>query len=428
MGDTVRISLDIATQAADIALRNIKKTTEEVDKTFSIFKGNFAAGLALDGVRTAFDKLTGFVSTLIDEASASEKAIQSLNIALKSTGLYTPVASKNMQEFADALQKNSIYSHEAVLSSQALLLSLTALDADGVQAATQAAADLAATLGVDLGTATSMIEKAVNGNTRAFKKIGIEIQSATTDSARLDNVLKALSSQHGAASAATETFAGSMAKAKNQQNETYAALGKLITQNPAVVAGIKAMSTAFIESAEFITNNSKFISDLAITIGLTAGIAVTAWAVYSSATLAALAATVLTSASIIASLGAVSGSFVLLQTIAGTAWAIVTAPVTLVIGAIALVGIAIYQLVKNWDTVKAATYDALAATLDFASKGLAVFSTDKANALRAQATAFREQATSIRVAAAAAKEKAAQDAANDKQSDEQREKRKETFS
>lgn len=422
MADTVRISLEIATQAADIALKNLKKTTDNVDKTFSVFKGNFAAGLAVDGIKSAFNKLSGFVSTLVDEASASEQAIQNLNIALKSTGLYTPKASQDMQEFASSLQAASIYSDEAVIATQGLLLSLTSLDKDGVKAATQAAADLAATLNIDLGTATEMISKAVNGNTLGFKKIGIQIQSADNDADRLKNTLQALASQHGAAEAATNTFAGAMAKAKNQQSESFEALGKLITQHPAVIGGIKAMSEAFTASADWITKNKTLIADLVTALSITAGVvtaAAAAWGIYAFATTSAFATTV----ALASAIGGASAASVILTAAASAAWAAITAPITIIVAGVALVSYGIYQLVKNWDSVKAATYDALAATIEFTTKFGELFSSEKAVSSRLEAKAFREQAAAIRESAKAAKEKAEQDKANDAETGEQKAKR-----
>lgn len=433
--NSIRISLELADSAAQNALTNFIKRGADansqfdklkitgkstfsdialsISKTsgiFDIFAGNLAANLvgkALEVIKSSF-------GNLIEEAAGSEQAIKNLNVALNNAGQFTDKASSDLQKFAGSLQEVTIYSDEAILSSATLLLNLTSLSKDGVQSATRAATDLASTLNIDLNSATELITKAVNGNFTAFKKMGIEIKSADSDSGRLTNTLKALASQNGAAEATTSTYAGAVAKAKNQQSELFESIGKLITQSDVVVNGLETQSSLYTELANFITNNTQVIRDLGTAITITAGIVAASVVAYAAASFAigVLAVAAATGAT----------GFGVLGVAASSAWALITAPVTIVVAAIGTVVAIVYQLVKNWEAVKASTYEALAAALEFSAKTASLVSDKISFKLFDQAKAYRDQAKSIREVALATKEKTVQDATNDKLSDDQQEK------
>ncbi len=403
MSSTVTIDIELVTSAFKTALQGAtnqaKQFQTQASSSFNAVGTSFAVmagSLAANAFQKVASSIIGALNNVIDEAASSEQAIQNLNIALKSAGLYSLKASQELQDFASKLQAITIYSDEAIMASSGLLLSLTNLDQKGIQAATRAAADLAATLNIDLGTASEMIAKAVNGNTTGFKKIGIEIEKADTDSARLTNTLKALSTQHGAAEAATNTYAGAIAKSKNQQSELLEALGKMITQNPAVIGAINAMSDAFTSMADWVTNNKKFLNDLGQTILIVTGV-IAAGAIGFAAYSAAIG---------VLGIMAVTGTTALgaLAIAARAAWLAATGPVGLVIAGVTAVGIAVYQVVKHWDDIKIAVYGAIAATLEYAAKAVGLLSADKAAGLQAEAQAWRDKAKAIQDASKVAQE------------------------
>jgi hypothetical protein len=409
MADSVKFSLEIDAAAVKAGLAAINSAAKQTDKSFKdveksgkttfdqisvsigksigaydIFKGNLAANFVTKSFEFIKNSASQFFESAIKGASESEQSIKNLNIALSSAGLNVGETSKRFQDFANTLQKTTVYSDDAVLSSVSLLASLTNLDEQGIKKATEAAADLATTLGIPLQDATEMIQKAVNGNITAFAKNGIIIQKADTDAARLANTLSALSTQQGASSKVTETFSGATIKLNNQQDDLLKALGKLITENPAVIASIKSKTEAFENLAGWVTTNRQFIYDLGKTIAITAGIIAVSAAGYYAAS---IAIGILGAAAVTGATG-----FNLLGIAAGIAWAAVTGPVAITIGAITLVGLAVYGVVKYWDQIKIATYEALAATLEFASK--ATFG-DTSSKLKAEAQAWRDKAQAI---------------------------------
>lgn len=384
--DSVKVSLEVATQAADIALKNLKKTTEETNNAFSIFKGSFAAGLAIDALKGAFESVTGFVHSVIEESAKAEQSIQNLNVALKNSGLYSQATSAHFKDLADSIEMTTSFNGQAVESTITLLASLTKLNKDGITQATQASVDLAATLNVDLGTATEMIAKAVNGNVTAFNKLGIKIQDGRTDAERLANTLKALTSQQGAAAKQSDTYTGVVTKLENQKEKLYEAVGNLITQNPLVISGFKALTDVFINLGKYIEENSSEITLIAESLAASIAIVTAASAAWATYTFLASGATL--------ALGA-------LRTAATIAWAAVTGPVGLAIAAIVAVGVVIYEAIKHWDAIKIATFDATAAVLEYAAKTAGIFSADTEKKLKSEAQAFRDKADAVRIAQAA---------------------------
>jgi hypothetical protein len=370
---------------------------------YDIFVGNLAANLTTKLFETVTSSAREFFNASIDGAAEADQNILNMNVALKSAGLLVNNNAKDFEEFASSIQKVTKFSDDAVLSSITLLANLTNLNEDGIKKATTAATDLAATLNISLADATEMIAKAVNGNVTAFQKKGIAIEKADTTAERLTNTLAALSTQQGKATDTANSYAGATAKSTNQQGELFEAIGRLITQNPLVIAGIKAKASAYGELAEWIKNNTQFIYDLGTAVTVTASLFAAGTAalyVYRTAQLAVTIATL-----------AGTTAFQALGVYAAAAWTAITAPISLTILGITAVVTAVYQLVKNWDSVKVAVYNAGAATLEYAAKALAAIGGD-VSGLKAQAALWREKATAIKeattVASDASKEEAAQ--------------------
>lgn len=426
MSDVVKIGIEITDQAAQNALAALVKIGGSADKQLKgvgdsgesafkrisvglsktiglqeIFVGNLAANVA----QKAFESIKGSIGLIINEAALSEQAIQNLNVALKSAGQFTPKASQGFQDLAAAIQKTTIYSDEAVLSSASLLLNLTALSKDGIERATLAAVDLAATVGVDLDKATDIINKGISGSNKGFKQFGIEVASANTEAERLENILIALAGQQGNAAKQALTYAGAQKKATNQQSELFEAIGKVLTQSDAAASKTLLLSKIYEDSAKFITENTEAIRDFGTALKITAEIALVGAIGYG------IASAALGILSIAAYTGATA--FGVLSTAASAAWAAIVTPITIVVAAVAAVVGVTYLLVRNWDAIKAATYDAIAASLEFASVAASVVSSGLAESLSVQANAYRDQASAIRSSTEEALKKAKFDKEND---------------
>jgi hypothetical protein len=425
MAESIKISLELADAAAQKSLSDFISRSAQADKALgklgSTGKSSFdsltvsigkslgvydllAGNLLANVVSKGFASISESIGKVIEEASASEQAITNLNVALQGAGLYTPKASKDLQDFAASLQGVTKYSDEAVLSSASLLLNLTTLNQKGIEKATEAAVNLAATLNIDLATATEMISKAVNGNYTAFQKQGIAIQSAQTDAGRLTNILKALEFTQGKAKDQALTYAGATEKAKNAQSELFEAIGKVFTQSQFATKSQQSLNDLYSKAADFVTRNTDAFRDFATTLKIVGGIALAGAATY-----------VAVSAGLgLMGVAAFAGTtaFGALGLAASAAWLAITGPIGLVVAGVGLAIASVYFLVRNWDLVKIKTYEAIAAILEFGAKSAGLFSDKAAAALNEQAKAYRQQATDIKAASEAARLKVEQDAKN----------------
>lgn len=245
-------------------------TTDGMAKSsaaFDVFTGVVAGGLvlsALSALKDAAVKLFDvFVVQGIKAAQEQEDSINKLNVALQISGKYSADASKDMQEFASELQRNTKFSDESILSNAALIESLGNLDSQGLKKATKAAVDMAAALGIDLESASRVVGKAVEGNTAALHKYGIQLDASGTSAEVAAKAIEALSSKFGgAAEGQVNTFSGAIAKAANQFNEIQETVGGFITQNQVVIAVINMSAKLFADLNVVLQDNRKFFVDL----------------------------------------------------------------------------------------------------------------------------------------------------------------------
>lgn len=390
---SIKINLELATQAAQIALKEFTKQTKEADNFWNIFKGNLAANFTFAGIKKAASAVRDFATEAVDAAIESEAALNKMTVALAQSGIVSQRSIKLLADYAEELQNTTQYSEEAAQASISLLGSLTKLDADGIKQATGAAADLAATLGIDLESATQLIIKGINGQTGAFSKLGIEVKKGKTEAESFSNVMQALSKFQGAAEKTSQTFAGSLNNLNDARSELMEGLGALITQNPLVIAGMQKLTEVVNGLANFFKKNSDDII-------LFANSMLTATAAVGGLYLGFLALT--------GGLVGLSTALGAVSTAATIAWAAITGPIGLAITGVIALGGAMFVIVKYWDQIKVAAYEAIAATIEFGAKAAEVFSPKTAEAMRKEAEAFRLKAFATKEAAFASQELAKQ--------------------
>jgi hypothetical protein len=216
---------------------------------------------ALEAVKVGVEKFVDVLHESVHAAIEKENAINRLNNALAQTGKYSAHASEDIQAFAEQMRKTTRYSDEQVLSNAALLQSLTYLDTSGLKKATKASADLAATLGMDLDTATRLVAKSIEGNSVALTRYGIQVKKGATESENFANTMRALSQFSGRAEADANTFGGAMDKTGNALHEVYTEIGNLIIKNPVFIEIIKELGKAFNKLSEYIKDNQDAIID-----------------------------------------------------------------------------------------------------------------------------------------------------------------------
>jgi len=216
------------------------------------------------GIQRATRAFGALFKTMITDgvsaAQVQEDSIQRLNTALAQSGQFSEESSRSMQEYASALQQTTKFGDEAILSSAALLQSLGQLDEAGLKQATTAAVDMSAALGIDLKAAITLVGKAAAGEVSSFSRYGVSIKKGADNAETLDNTLRALNTQFGGAAAAQiNTFSGATQQASNSFGDMTEEIGFMITQNPAVIAAVKASTQIFGDLGKEISENREEI-------------------------------------------------------------------------------------------------------------------------------------------------------------------------
>ena len=206
----------------DRKLGDIGKSAQKQQSTFNLL----AADIIVKYGREAAGAIVKFGLDSIHSFAESEKAIASLNIALKNQGFMTEAYSKALQDNATALQSVTTHSDEAILGTQALLTTF-GLAGEKLKTTTKAALDLSAGLGIDLRSATMLLGKAWEGETGSLGRYGIKIDETLTGAAAFEAVLGKVNSRFGGAAAAeADTYAGRMAILTNRFDDLKEKIGK----------------------------------------------------------------------------------------------------------------------------------------------------------------------------------------------------------
>lgn len=229
---------------------------------FKIFEGTLAADLAMKGLEKLADAAGALFDTFIKDgvkaATEEADAINRLNTSLALSGNYSAKASQGVIDFASELQKSTRYADDAIISAAGLLGSMARLDENGLKRGTEAAANLASALRIDLDSAVRLVGKAAEGNVDAFKRYGVEIQKGATDSQTFANTLDTLNARFGgAAKADADTYSGAMDQLGNVFGDLQESIGNIIVQNPVMTQIIKAGGEALQDVTAWVNDNSE---------------------------------------------------------------------------------------------------------------------------------------------------------------------------
>lgn len=272
--EQVQIDVNVSDQASaalakiEARLSSLEDTVTKSNSSFKkigdtilgVFGGNLLTS-ALGKVEQAASELFNtFIVDGVHAAQEEEDAINKLNTALASAGKFSKQASEDFISFAKDLESVTKFSDDAVIAAGALLESLARLDSQGLQKATEAAANMASALGIDLESAVRLVGKAANGEVGALSRYGIQVQKGATDAQTFANTLDVLNSRFGGtASAQVKTFSGAIAQLGNQFNNLQEATGKVVTENPVLTQSIAALSVVIKDITQLFEENSGVI-------------------------------------------------------------------------------------------------------------------------------------------------------------------------
>lgn len=216
-----------------------KSVSTNEDRLKSFQKAAAIAGTALTGMGIAgFSVLKDWA----EKASEAEKEMARVNATLSTLNITSgkhKVSFDDLQKTTATLSQSYVklgFDDEAVSLAFAKSLQITG-DVTQSKIALAAATDLARYKDVDLETASQALNKAMMGNTRVLKELGIEV----SDNATKQEVLAAVQSRvTGQAEAYTKTYAGQMDILNEKMTNLKEALGEKLL--PTLTSFVESLS------------------------------------------------------------------------------------------------------------------------------------------------------------------------------------------
>jgi hypothetical protein len=198
------VVIDIASEfTGKKAFKQAEGATDKLGKSVKSLAKTF-------GVAFSVGAVLSYAKASVKAAAADQKAQQQLALALKNVGLERDAASA--ERFIQQLQ-GEFGVVDDLLRPAYQKLAVATKDTAQTQRLLGIALDISASTGKDLDTVTGALSKAYLGNNTALGKLGVGISKADLKTKSFKDITDDLAKTFkGSAKAASETFAGSMAK------------------------------------------------------------------------------------------------------------------------------------------------------------------------------------------------------------------------
>lgn len=210
--------------AEDKASGTFKRVGGEVDKSSAKWKK--FGGIAAAAVGTA--AILKFGKDSVAAYSEAQKSQAKLEAAYKKFPAVNDVNIESLRDYNGELQRKTIYDADDTAAMQARL-AMFDLTGSQIQSLTPLVQDLASATGQDLGSAGEQLGKALMGNTRALKAIGINYKvtgDAAADYAAIQELVSA--KVGGFAEEEGKTAAGQAAILANEYGDLQETVGEAL--------------------------------------------------------------------------------------------------------------------------------------------------------------------------------------------------------
>lgn len=236
-------------------MEKLQKVNDQLKQTRNEIKGvgdqmshgkqmamELAGGL---GIAFGIEKVIEFGKASFEAFMEAEESAHKLEFALTNI-THEGGAFERLNNLAGELQSKTIFDDESIRNTETALIQF-GLTADQVEALVPKILDLAAAQGIPLAEATDKVIKGINGQTKGLKTAGLAFDDTGSKVENYNMLLGKLDKFHGAATAATETTAGTMAKFKNDVNDAMEKVGKMLVDiyNRALKPWGEALSSIF---------------------------------------------------------------------------------------------------------------------------------------------------------------------------------------
>ena len=252
----------------------VNKELEKMGKDSDVASGKIsgldkASKVATAGLLAMGAAFVGFAAFGIKEANEAEQALNKLGVTLSNFGMNTPKVRKEIEDLTGSYVDLGFGGEEAAAGFDVLFRSTGDLDASQKLLATSA--DLARVKNISLADASSIVAKANQGSAKAFKEMGIELDTSLPKAQMLEKGMSELSAKIGGqATAYTKTFAGQLAVTKEKFADVAETLGTTL------MPYLKGFLDLITKTVDWVKKNSSWLSILAGVI-LTVTVALAAY-------------------------------------------------------------------------------------------------------------------------------------------------------
>jgi len=243
----------IITQYSDKGSKAASRDINKLGKSFDKFAGKVAKSFGIAAAASAAFAVKIGVDS-VKAAIADEKSQALLANSLRNTTGATDAAIAATESYIDVIQRTLGVTDDELRPALAKLAGITSSITDAQQLL-GLALDVSAGASVDLGSATNAVTRALQGNFRALRALGVPITDAMVKSKDLNAVLELTAKTFGgAASTRAETFEFRMIRLGIAFDEAKETLGTALM--PTLEELFKVMVTKVIPAIqEFIAEN-----------------------------------------------------------------------------------------------------------------------------------------------------------------------------
>jgi hypothetical protein len=261
---------------ADQAIAKFKEVDGELDK---MGKSADSAGGKISGIDKASKIATagvlamgaafvGFAAFGIKEANEAEQALNKLGVTLSNFGVNTAETRKRVEDLTGGYVDLGFGGEEAAAGFDVLFRATG--DLDQAQALLATSADLARVKNISLADASSILSKASMGGAKAFKEMGVTLDTTLPKAQAIDKAMGELNARIGGQAVAyTKTFAGQLAVTKEKFADVAETLGTTL------MPYLQKFLDLITKTVSWVKQNSSWLSYLAgavvtVTIALAA--------------------------------------------------------------------------------------------------------------------------------------------------------------
>jgi len=221
--------LDAKLKNVDASVGQFQRNVGNYTSALDGFKGSVTNILGAAGIGLGLSEGISFLKESFAEFQKSEKAAKELDFALRNVGGEGTLALEKLSNQAQQLEQNlGLFEAEDISNLQKQLVNLGASSTQ-VEKLTPKILDLAKATGMDLSSATDVAIKAINGQTKGLKEVGLEFQDTGDRTQNYNILLEKLDKFQGAAAASADTLEGKQQRLTIAWGNIKEAVGEFLT-------------------------------------------------------------------------------------------------------------------------------------------------------------------------------------------------------